>query len=304
MLPTQLDGRNMTLVISLVTEYGAWASLDHRLTEFPDGRLITDSSVKHVILRCCDGCALVSYTGLGRVGRIDLSRWIREVLRGESRTVDESLIDLREQATARIGLPAKRLDVAHLFLAGAFIDGQPWAAEIRNFRSATGLTPGGIQPVFETAAMHAGEPMLAVGGAGRDAILDSDRKLLARIRKRRPSRPEDYMTVLGAVSRRAAESRHPAAQTVSRSCTVVFIPPSGNGVKKEWYGPEEGRSLAPNGFSHLLFGIDLDESASEMIEMHEDVSNGRIDQTLLQRRTEEAARRAVQHKGRRAVLSR
>jgi hypothetical protein len=241
----------VTLAITLVTPYGVWASTDHRLTAHPSGQLITDSSVKHVVIRSRDGAALVSYTGLGRVGGLDVSTWMREVLRGESRTVDETLIDLREQATARFGLQAKTVGVFHAFLAGAFIGGRPWAIEIKNLRPATPLIRGGLQPGFETAAMMADNPVLLIAGAGRDAVVETDRELLRRVSGRRPRRSEDYMRLLGDVSRRAAEGRHVAASTVSRSCSVVFMPPTGDGVKNEWYGPEEERHLAPQGSIRL-----------------------------------------------------
>lgn len=141
----------MTLLITLVTPHGVWSSTDHRLTEHPSRRLITDSSVKHVVVRCPDGAALVSYTGLGRVARLDVSAWMREILRGESRTVDETLIDLREQATARFGMQACAIGVAHAFAIGAFVQGEPWWVEIRNMAAPTAVSAGGLQPGFETA---------------------------------------------------------------------------------------------------------------------------------------------------------
>ncbi len=294
----------MTLAITLVTGYGVLASTDHRLRAHPSGQLITDSSVKHVVIRCRDGAALVSYTGLGRVGRLDISTWMREVLRGESRTVDETFIDLREQATARFGLQARALGVFHAFLAGAFLGGRPWAVEIRNLRPATAFSPGGIEPGFETVALSVDDPVLLVAGAGRDAVVQADRELLQRVSRRRPRRPEDFMRLLGDVTRRAAESGHPAARTVSRSCSVVFMPPSGDGVKHEWYGPEAERHLAPVGFSHMLFGIDLGEMARPMLELSQAMWDGRITEEEFNRRTEEAARKAVQSRGRRNGPSR
>ncbi|SEC35721.1 hypothetical protein [Streptomyces sp. KS_5] len=289
----------MTLVITLVTPHGVWASTDHRLTAHPDGSVITDSSVKHVIIRCPDGSALVSYTGLGRVGQLDVSNWMREVLRGETRSVNESLIDLREQATARIGSQAKSLDIRHAFLAGAFLNERPWAVAITNATPPTGSSPGSIKSTFETSAMLAERSVVFAEGSGRDAIVQADRELLHRVSDRKPRRPEDFMRLLGDVSRRAAESGHPGARLVSRSCSVVFMPPSGDDVKQEWYGPEEERALAPAGFSHMLFGIDLGEMARPMIELSQALWNGDITEEDFNLRTEEAAKKAVQPRNRR-----
>ncbi|MFD9203886.1 hypothetical protein ACFWDP_37160, partial [Streptomyces anthocyanicus] len=189
----------MTLVITLVTQNGVWASTDHRLTGYPGGDVITDGSVKHVIVRCTDGAALVSYTGIGRVDNLDVSTWMREVLRGESRTVDETLMDLQEQATARIGSQAKRLNVPHAFLAGAFLGERPWAVAITNMGSPTGSSPERIQSVFETTALFADEPIVFAAGSGRDAIVEADRELLHRVSTRKPRRPEEFMRLLGDV---------------------------------------------------------------------------------------------------------
>jgi hypothetical protein len=289
----------VTLVMTLVTPYGAWASTDHRLTAYPGGAIITNSSVKHVVVKCQDGAALISYTGLGRLGNMDISRWMREVLRGESRTVDGTLIDLREQATARFGLQAQKVGVMHAFLAGAYIAGRPWAVEIRNVRPATAFSPVTIQPVFDTGAIKVDKGILIVAGSGRDAVLDRDRVLLTQIVHRKPRRPEEFMKLLADVNRRAAESRHPAAKTITRSCTVVFMPPSGDGVKNEWYGPEEDRHLAPSGFSHVFLGIDFGEMARPMMEYFKGLHEGRITQEEFNRRNVEAANRSVKARGRR-----
>jgi hypothetical protein len=283
----------VTLVITLVTPHGTWASTDHRLTAYPGGTVITNSSVKHVVAACHDGAALISYTGLGRLGRIDISEWMRGVLRGESRTVDETLIDLRGQATARFGLQAQSVGVVHAFLAGAYLSGHPCVVEIRNLRPATAFSPAVIQPIFDTGAIKADNGVLLIAGGGRDAIVQRDRALLEKIIQRKPHRPEDYMKLLGDVNRRAAESHHPSAKTISRSCTVVFMPPSGEGVKNQWYGPDEERHLAPQGFSQVFRGIDLGEMMRPMMELTKDLRDGRITQEEFNRRMEEAGEKSV-----------
>ncbi len=288
----------MTLAIMLMTSHGVWASTDHRLTTHPDGRLVADNSVKHVVIKCPDGSALIAYTGLGRVGRIDVSAWMRGVLRGETRTVDETLIDLREQATARLGLQAKALNVPHVFLVGAYLSGRPWAVEIRNFQAPTAISPGGIQATFETSAAEAASPMLLVGGAGAAAVNASDRELLAKISQRKPRKPEDYMRLLGEINQRAASGVGAAARTVSSSSTVVFMPPSGEGVKIEWHGPEAERHLAPPGMSHIFHGLDFSEMTKTLKSL-QDLSDGKITQEEFDRIQEESLQRMVRSEGRR-----
>jgi hypothetical protein len=282
-----------------VTPDGIWSSADHRLTSYPGGKLITDSSDKQLVAQCPDGSALVSYTGLGRVDGLDVSAWVREVLRGESRTVDEMLIDLREQATARIGRQAARARVPHAFIFGAFLRGRPWAGEIRNVRSLEDLAAGRVQSEFETAAFEVTGRSLIRAGSGHLAIQPHDLALLEKIGPRRPRRPEDFMRVLADVNRRAAESPRPASKTVSRACSVVFMPPSGHDVKREWFGPEEERHLAPPGFSHMLFGIDAGELMSTMFEQMALRKQGNLTEDELDKRYREGLNRAIQPKDRR-----
>jgi hypothetical protein len=54
-----------------------------------------DYSIKHAIFRCPDGVALLAYAGQGRINSLDLSDWLRETLRGETRTLDQSVTDFR-----------------------------------------------------------------------------------------------------------------------------------------------------------------------------------------------------------------
>ena len=93
----------MTLNLILINQSGIWQSSDLRLIDPRTGYLMDDFSVKHVTLRCTDGTAVVAYTGVGSVGGVHISDWVRQILRGESRTVDQSLIFLRERATEDLG---------------------------------------------------------------------------------------------------------------------------------------------------------------------------------------------------------
>src|SRR4051794_4115793 len=100
----------MTLILTIVAPWGVWQSSDHRLTDVqPGGRIVgarPNYSIKHVTIRCNDGGALVGYTGLGRVNGADVSDWLRRQLRGESRSLDETLILIRERADKYLAKPA------------------------------------------------------------------------------------------------------------------------------------------------------------------------------------------------------
>jgi hypothetical protein len=114
----------MTLVMTIVAPWGVWQCSDQRVawavpnrrTGQLDIKRVDDSSVKHIQFQCRDGTALLAYSGLAKVGTDDITDWLRRQLRGQSRTVDETLIRIREAAdtnqarqASRRGRPGARL---------------------------------------------------------------------------------------------------------------------------------------------------------------------------------------------------
>src|SRR5215203_5332540 len=116
----------MTLNITIVNQWGIWQCSDLRLTTWPGGKVVDDYSIKHVAVTATDGVALITYTGLGRVGGDSVADWLRRTIRGESRTIDETLVLIREAATKKLGSPAAKARIHHAFSVGAFARGQPW----------------------------------------------------------------------------------------------------------------------------------------------------------------------------------
>src|SRR6266567_527499 len=150
----------MTLNLTIVNPWGIWQCSDHRLTDTVTGKLVDDYSIKHVILRCPDGAALLAYAGAGRINSLDLSDWLREILRGESRTLDQTCI------------------------------------HIRNFDPLAG---GIILNHFDTVAKeisHAGQGFIFGGDPG--AVVPSDQKRLMTIAAKKPRHPKDFRKLLAS----------------------------------------------------------------------------------------------------------
>ena len=241
----------MTLVMTLVTPYGVWSSSDHLLSDHPTNRPMAVRSAKHISVNCSDGAVLLSYAGLGRVDGRDTSQWVRGILRGFNRTVDQTLVDLCQQATASIGPIAHREGIPHYFLAGAFINGQPSASYITNEWNS--VPPPVVQPEFRGYYITK-IPVLLWAGA-TSAVTANDLKLLGNIEGKRPRNHKGYMKLLADVTRRAAESGN-WRNGISRTCTVQFLPPEGHGIEFDSYGPPDEAYRAPLVFSHVLHGVD------------------------------------------------
>src|SRR5271154_4540188 len=93
----------MTFTLTLINQHGVWQSSDLRLTDPRTGEVKDDYSTKHVGFRCTDGATLLTYAGVGSVNGVHISDWIRQFTRGESLTVDQTLIQIRERATEYLG---------------------------------------------------------------------------------------------------------------------------------------------------------------------------------------------------------
>jgi hypothetical protein len=261
----------MTLNITIVAPWGIWQCSDLRLTRWPRGDIVDDYSIKHVTARCTDGTALISYTGLGRVGQYSVSDWLRRTLRGESRTVDDTLSFIREKATSRLGRNAASLGIRHTFIVGAFLAGRPWAAAITNMSPDRPLERPPTR-TFNTSALMVGEdyrPMAFVTGA-REAVAPEDMTLLDRISTRWPKRPIDYRRLMAEINRRASKQR-PFGKLISEACVTAYIPPAGEPFEHEthWWGLT--RPSVERQVPSLLFGIDLTELNQVMITNFKDL---------------------------------
>jgi hypothetical protein len=293
----------VTLNMTIVAPWGVWQCYDHRLTKIKGTRVLCrreDLSVKHVTLQCPDGGALITYTGLGAANLpgerdVPIADWLRRLVRGWTRTVDQTLILLREAATRDLAGPAKRAQQEHAFLVGAFLQRRPWWAIIANVGGPPGFP---VVNRFETAAGPADtKPQKLVGGAGRDAIDGDDWALLDRITHHRPSKPDDYCQVLADIHRRARHSKHPARRTISEACTTVYMPPRVLGGRStvHWSqsDPTASKTLPPKPTVHLgLDGTDIVKLLEEQLRLAE--AGTPMDPAEFQRRAEGAARRAVE----------
>jgi hypothetical protein len=131
------DGRedSMTQTITLISHHGIWQSSDMRTSI--GGATTDDFAIKHVMVTCPDGVALLSYGGAGSVrvaGQyVHLSDWIRQIVRGHGRGLDETFIYLCERATEDLGKLLFKEKIAHMFTIGSFLNGMPWVLQIRNF---------------------------------------------------------------------------------------------------------------------------------------------------------------------------
>lgn len=226
------------------------------------GKLVDNYSIKHLILRCPDGAALLAYAGAGRIGSVDLSDWLRETLRGETRTLDESFIFIREDATRHLAPILCTHRIFHMFSIGAFLAGRPWVVQIRNFAAQGGVSGGAVLNRFETVAKE-------IAGAGQgfvfgdpQAVSVPDQQRLMALAARRPRRPRDFRNLLAGLNRRAAGTPS-GKRSVSPGCVTSYIPPAGEPIESEFH--DAVGAPGPLAVPMLLFGIDMTETERTLI---------------------------------------
>jgi hypothetical protein len=256
----------MTLNITMVNQWGIWQCSELRLTEWPSGKVVDDYSIKHVSVRTTDGAALIPYTGLGKVRGRYVSDWLRGIIRGESRTLMETLNLIRDRATAQLGPAAAQLGLHHHFSIGGFIEGQPWAFLITNMDPANPLGNPPLGTFTGTSrGIHKYGPQVMVTGGAKEALAQDDRALLKKIARRKPIRPVDYRRLMAEVNKRASEQR-PLGNLISKACVTAYIPPAGEPFEheKHWWGL--AKSANEPVIPMTLFGVDLTEVSQIMMD--------------------------------------
>jgi hypothetical protein len=251
----------MTLILTIVAPWGIWQSCDFRLSR--DGVPVDDFSIKHLHLTCADGTALLGYSGVGWVNGCGISDWVREILRGECRTVGQTVEFLRQKADSSLAPICKRR-FPHVFCVGAFCDGQPWFIEICNYRRSDGV----VRPEFEVIAHPIeGNCGMAFGGGEVRAVRKVDHGRLAHVASKRPRFEKEYRDLLARINKDASCSPN-YGSIISRGCITSFLSPKGEHTGNMHGVPPGKRS--PEEPPILLYGLDMTETWRAMVRRDSD----------------------------------
>lgn len=247
----------MTLNITCVAPWGIWQSSDHRISlANARGQFLgvdDDATAKDLHLDCQDGVALITYCGLGRIGNRSIVDWARAKLRGEYRTVKESLELLTEKATRQLGRSSARSGHPLVFSIGAFVNRDAWFCHIHNVLTVGTLVPDPTGQFKIAATKIDRDPKVFMTPPGIDAAVSpEDRQMLERVHCVRAKRQEDFQDLLAAVNLRASESSF--GKTISPSCTTTFLPPGGEPLESKVHGQHE-----PVDTPVVFMGVDFTE---------------------------------------------
>jgi hypothetical protein len=266
------------MVITMVRPEGIWQSVDCRVTRVGAPPLPKDERTqKQLTIQCLpipDPASpggprlLLGFCGLAEIldrlpttrGQVvQLNQWMRETLRGENLTADQTLDQLRDRLTRDVGQ-------SPLWTNAVTIDGAALAADGNQFLiQITNHLGGIISRTFTKIVERALTPAVMVSGSGRAFISGADVTLLQQQLGRRPRRWRDHFGLLAAINRRTAERAKAAGDsTISPWCQVSAAQPGRPGFATQDF-TLPGEPSSPLGMSMLLGPIDVSEMADELM---------------------------------------
>ncbi|MDR3500909.1 MAG: hypothetical protein P4L72_16975 [Parvibaculum sp.] len=188
----------MTLIISVVSRWGIWQLSDHRLTA--GGNVVSDVSMKTVRLEAEDGRALIAYSGIGKVENLEISDWVRRVLRGQRRTIDQHVHLLWEKANKSLAPICRRERISHWFSIAAYVGTEPRIYIVRyvvGFGFKIEMTP---IPLPKHCLIDLAESSGRVSITRKDI---NDIHAIIRTRRFKPTVGKDVAAMLGRLCRKA-----------------------------------------------------------------------------------------------------
>jgi hypothetical protein len=274
----------MTLNLMLINRSGIWQSSDHRTTNWRTGQIVSDYTVKHVVSVCRDGIIALTYSGIGTTrDGTSIINWVRRIWADDQRSVDESQLLLAQRAGRDLGPILVQNGIHHTFTIGAFIQGHPFAIQIRNFGLVESADPkkaialarnedgvverlalGPPQAEFIKPALHVGpEGLYMASGSGARFVPRNDQETLLRVRGTKPGDPRDFCALLAEVNRRAAVPR----SGVSKHCVTVYAPQDRSAFLVSRHDATGANK--PVNVPILMFGIDFTDQNQHLAEMRE-----------------------------------
>lgn len=257
----------MTLTITVISYHGVWQATDHRLSRA--GETVTDDSIKHVKLRAHDGQAVLAYAGVGRVGKIDISDWVRKLLRGENRILRDQVNILCGASTRKLTGVCRRARTPLTFSIGGFESGAPTLYIISNrVRRPNGNIVGEEFVGERIQLKDAGQNDVGVHveGSGANALRQDELlQFIQGIVRRRAGKSSLWRDMMGALAetiKRASEDER-SHGTVSKQSVVTYLPSPQGAFITFFFGwrPDVARPEVP----HLIGAVDV-KAVKQIIE--------------------------------------
>lgn len=241
----------MTLILGMSKAEGIYMCTDYRLTRA--GAIIDDATVKFLTVHYppFEGGpkALVSFTGIAILpDGTPTGTWIRQTLRGEGDSFDDSMAHLLSRLNRDIAPFRQALMVNVLALQGE----RRYFGGLSNLRLDHALRPA-VQRSFGYDLQELTAPFFFRNGSGAARVVsDGHEKRVVEQLSIIPRRPMDHLGLLAAVNRRVAAKE----STVSPFCQAGFVNADDRYSPHSCAFAKPGESI-PFDMPMVLCGIDL-----------------------------------------------
>lgn len=283
----------MTLCQTIIGPSGLWTCADHRLTSLPGQTILDDDAPKLITIRCPHGAGMLTYSGLGKVGTEHVSEWLLAWLRGETRSLADTVSAVKSLANSKLAKVCFAYGIMHTFMLSAVEHGNRWIVVVSNERA-----DGSVGSTFTAAGSKLDGNSLRVYLAGcRAAIPARDMETFRDIQARSPwpRSSEDFRKLLVKVNQRS--SQHPFFRKfISASCVVGYMSIDGEmPVAPQEHGRDP--ALPPRVQLSIFRGIDMSMIMGTMVQNRELRRTAGLSQAESRLRLEEAIRRAIDGRG-------
>jgi hypothetical protein len=238
----------MTLIQGIIRPDHIWICTDNRVSV--ENKFKNDNHVKYVGIRCSDGTALLSYTGLAELrDGTKMSDWVRTVIRGENRDVERTVLAVSDSANKEFGTysPLSTL----VFIIAAFVHSKAVLYEIVNIADKNSWN----KPLrhFSIKKLLVDKPLYYSAGSGSSYITEEKKRRLGEIAANRPRNSKDFLNLLIEQNKKVSEKDK---ERVSSSCIAVEMSEKGEPIN---IVRNDLQHISAGDIPFVLFGIDTTE---------------------------------------------
>jgi hypothetical protein len=253
---------SVTLILSLNTPDAVCMSVDYRVSNLHDGKVLDPFAVKSLTIQTSDDpggpIALIGYAGLAQLwGKMPMGRWLRETLRGECQSLFELMDHLLHQLNLKIASFRQVLVINVLMVAQS--GDERYFAAFSNTQDRLTAEPKftyGVSPLDNKSRVIA-------NGSACEAALTPGYVTMLKDHVAKPNNsPDDHMELLAKINRDVAEVNPDGP--VSPYCHVTCVGGGTDWKPTSRIFTQPGEEPPPLHMSSIFCGIDLSYQAEQV----------------------------------------
>jgi hypothetical protein len=271
----------VTLILSLNTPDAVCMSVDYRVSNLHDGKVLDPFAVKSLVIQTSSDpggpIALIGYAGLAELwGRMPMGRWLRETLRSECQSLFDLMDHLLNQLNRKIA-SFNRVLVINVLMIGDSGNERYFGAFSNTQDRVTAL------PKFTYGVTRIDtHPWLFVNGSACEAVMTPHYAEMVKAHVADPGHSAaDHRQLLAKINRDVAEADPDGP--VSPYCYVTCVSSDTDWNPISQISSEPGEAPPPFTMPRIICGIDLSYQAELMMRHLVNGTHPTLDEDQLRR---------------------